>query len=1056
MYSRSILEFTWRALRGIANAVVPVFSPFPGADRAIYSLTGSIEALYQEALNKSNNKKYLSAHEKINQVIQSDTTNYLHYNLAGYIKISLGFYKDAIFIIDKENQLSPNNSITYSNLGFAKKEIGQFEEAKKCFLKSIELNNYKNAYKHLGLMFIYEGNYDEGLALLEKAISKDSKYKSAWVAKGFACLVKDQIDEAKACIEHCDAIGEEILNTLLKGLLAFVNHGGDHDYYFETVQEKIKDKAFEKVSIKMEICYMASKYFVLKNNLNEGKKWILLGLSIKPDYIPLLIMVLESDELKKMSIFHPFLEIYKLNEASVLELDGKLDEAFKCLKQLIDLGIRSNTVFINRGKLFHRIGNFNEAIASYSHAINLNANVSSAYLGRAKSHEAMQQYDLARKDIGNAIRILEMKDSDHFKRGIQAFHWGFYDKAITFFKRDLKEEKPNLYSKVNLVLSYIMDRKKFQASTHYLGFKNDLDKQSISIIECFMNYKENETIFKRNLDEINLMIEDSTRGALLRKSICFTTASFFMGKESDLAETFIIQGLEIDPESKKLLRLANDPLMANSSKLKEFQNKENAQQRKGIISQVDLERAALYMMINFQLGWNKILLCNYDEAIQYFIGVTKNVKYSKSFLGLAFCYLMKGNLLECEKYLSEFIITKDPIRDFELIEVLLSHSKGEENCYLGSLTEIKEWLSTDIKEQNQEKLYICAMAAHYFLEKKMIIESKEFISIGLKIDPTSKNLLWMQYKSEELENAILVDALYETQLNLDDEKQKNITLENQRNELIDELETALDKLEESKALILKLESEFQYFVRSAHIEECSSNALKKENEVLKKESLDLTNKVNGLMSTDLVQENLKLSAKVIESQKLIKTFESDKQKLDAEISKLKQQLSNVQEEKRCFEEKNRDLASDKQNFHNRMVVLQEENENLKIELNAVNSLQSKTVEKLKSSLSELEKLRSLPEKLEFSELTIKNLSAQINNLTMKNTELKNELEKKKPKIPLVSNLKKDKGEKKSSKKSRANSFFSEPQSTNESNRFNIIGSNSSSSTVSKQTINQWS
>lgn len=1056
MYSRSILEFTWRTFSSVASyLVVPVLAPFPGGSRVIYSLTGLVEALYKEALNESDNKKYLFAHEKINQVIQSGTTNWLHYNLAGYIKISLGFYEEAVFVLNKASQHKPNDEVVYNNIGFAKKELGQFEEAKQYFLKSIELNNYKNAYNHLGLMLIYEGNYDEGLALLEKTISKDRQYKSAWVAKGFAYLLRNQMEETKNCITRCDSIGGETQNTLLKGLLAFVSQSGDHDHYFEAVKQIIQDKTFEDISDKTIICYMASKFFVLKNNIDEAKRWILLGLVIKPDYIPLLIMILENKELEKITIFRPYLEIYGLKKAAQFEAESKLEEAIQCLNHLIDLGIKSNTVFIKRGDLFHRIGHFNEAIASYSDAIRLEPNISLTYLGRAKSHEAMQQYDLARKDIGNAIRLLEMKDSDHFKSGMQAFRWGFYNKAIHFFKKDLKSRETNPYSKSNLILSCIMNEQKIQAYEHYLSFKHYLDKQSIDIIECFMNYKEDETIFKRKLDAVNLIIKDSTRDAQFRESICFVAASFFMGKESDLAETFIIKGLEIAPTSKKLLRLANDPLMANSSKLKEFQNKQDAQQRKEIIDQVDVERAALYMMINFQLGWNQILLCNYDQAIQYFIGITKNVKHNKSFLGLAFCYLMKGNLVECEKYLSEFIISKEPIKDFELIEVLLSHSRGEENCYLGSLTEIKEWLSGEIKEHNQEKLYICAMATHYFLERKMFLESESFISMGLKINPTNQNLLWMKFKLEKLEKEILVDELYETHSSLDAEKQTNKTLEHQRNELIDELEIALEKLEESQTLVIQLESEFQNFVRNAHAEECLLNDLKKENEALKKEGAILNNKVNGLMSTDFVQENLKLLGKISECEKLIKSFESDKKKLDVEILSLKQKITDLREEKNRFEEKNRDLTLDKESLYNQTVALQNENENLKIQLNEVVMLQAKTVEKLKLSLSELEKLRYLPERLEFSELTIKNLSQQIESLKTKNDELKMELEleKRKPKIPLVSSLKKSKGEKKSSEKPLIGGLFPSPKPTNESSRLNAMNSSSSASFASKQNMN---
>ncbi len=103
-----------------------------------------------------------------------------------------GNYTNAIICYDMALAIDPDDSNVLVNKGDALTNLGRYEEAKQCYDKTLAQNpNSSMALYNKACIMALNGETNESLSLLEKAISLDSKLIEAAKTEGAFVNMRD-------------------------------------------------------------------------------------------------------------------------------------------------------------------------------------------------------------------------------------------------------------------------------------------------------------------------------------------------------------------------------------------------------------------------------------------------------------------------------------------------------------------------------------------------------------------------------------------------------------------------------------------------------------------------------------------------------------------------------------------------------------------------------------------------------------------------------------------------------------------------------------------------
>lgn len=115
------------------------------------------------------NRRYVDIEKKN---IRNDF--YQEYQIAIQLH-SIGEIKEASEHLLKSIELNPNFNLSYLELAIIMMKIGKVSEAKPLLLHSIKLKKNETAWSHLGIVEVYEKNFDKAIECFKKAISMNEK-----------------------------------------------------------------------------------------------------------------------------------------------------------------------------------------------------------------------------------------------------------------------------------------------------------------------------------------------------------------------------------------------------------------------------------------------------------------------------------------------------------------------------------------------------------------------------------------------------------------------------------------------------------------------------------------------------------------------------------------------------------------------------------------------------------------------------------------------------------------------------------------------------------------
>ena len=128
-----------------------------------------------------------------------------------------------------------------------------------------------------------------------------------------------------------------------------------------------------------------------------------------------------------------------LNQAISAHQEGKLEEAEKNYKKIIELKPKNSIAHVNLGTLFQRLGKFEEAEASFKKGIDLKPDFAEAYFNLGNTQKILKKFKQAETSFKKAIKLKPDLTTAYNNLGNIQLELGKYEEAELSYKNAIEQ-----------------------------------------------------------------------------------------------------------------------------------------------------------------------------------------------------------------------------------------------------------------------------------------------------------------------------------------------------------------------------------------------------------------------------------------------------------------------------------------------------------------------------------------------------------------------------------------------------------------------------------------
>lgn len=392
----------------------------PGSSATTESI--DLQPLLAQAASHTQKREFAAAVAILNKIVTTHPDVAEGYFRRAGILADVGQDRDALVDFNTAIKLNPENPAYRNMRGFFLLTRQQHAEAIKDFSEAVRLDpKYSQAYNNRGLAILSTGKLEDAIQDFDKAAQLNPKYVDAYNNRGFAYFNAGDLEKASADFDKALELNPEYINAYNnRGLLRFrleeyEKAVEDFTAAIERDRTNVKyyqhrGEAYQKLGRKQEAQADADKiaWLVQLNQLN-------INVAQEPknpdSYIQRASHLLEGGEQKiGLANFEAALRIdpkaskVYTSRAAFWLARGEFDKAIADCDRSIEVAPRLEAYSI-RGDAYLGKGDYDKAIADYTQAKRLDVDVAQAYFLRSKARHAAGQLELAREDLGRALKI---------------------------------------------------------------------------------------------------------------------------------------------------------------------------------------------------------------------------------------------------------------------------------------------------------------------------------------------------------------------------------------------------------------------------------------------------------------------------------------------------------------------------------------------------------------------------------------------------------------------------------------------------------------------------
>jgi tetratricopeptide (TPR) repeat protein len=297
------------------------------------------------------------------------------------VRAHLGEHAAALRDIQIALEKDPRNPAIYDTLGVIRLAAHDYQAAVRDLNQALHVSkNYAPAMVHRGMAYGALGSLKAAYSDFNRARDRDPRSKEAWTG---LCLSRRLSRDHQAAVRDCTralGLSPNYGPAYLQRGLAYLKLGD--------VQRAITDlhSAHQLGTRRAEGLLALSYAHALAKHYKEAHHSYLAALALDPNA--------------------------KTFQAGFSAPSGDADDYFTAMSDIESLNasdISDPYIFVVRGDAMHNAGHFDKAIVEYTKAMELDAEVSDAYIGRGNSLFAQESYDAAQQDF---LRAIELAPSD--------------------------------------------------------------------------------------------------------------------------------------------------------------------------------------------------------------------------------------------------------------------------------------------------------------------------------------------------------------------------------------------------------------------------------------------------------------------------------------------------------------------------------------------------------------------------------------------------------------------------------------------------------------------
>jgi len=404
-----------------------------------------IDKQLNQAFNYHQKGNLREAEKIYREILQNKPDNDTVLYLLGTLASQSGQYETAINLLNKAIEINPAADY-YKGLGDILYNIGKKQEASQFYRKTIELNpDDEETSFNLALLCQQLGNIDEAIRCFENVVRLNPKDVDAFNSLG-ALFFNNKRDFVNA---------EKCFNRVVELKHGFV------DGYFNL--------GLVYTALKQNDKAISSYNKVIKLNPKHTKAYFKKGLLFGNDYdktIECYTKLIEFEP-QNADAYYNLANAYRskdqggLTRAGLL-LDNNIDKsaylnkAIKYYEKAIELDPNLAQAYNNLATIYSQNGNMDKAQICLQKAIKLKPDFCDAYINLAALYLNINEFDLVEEYYFKALNLKPNSVNLYIKIGDFYYNTGEYNKSKEYYSKALELNPDSIEAKWALSSIYIM------------------------------------------------------------------------------------------------------------------------------------------------------------------------------------------------------------------------------------------------------------------------------------------------------------------------------------------------------------------------------------------------------------------------------------------------------------------------------------------------------------------------------------------------------------------------------------------------------------------------
>ena len=328
------------------------------------------------------------------------------YTQLGIAHLQKGDFDKAIFYFNKAIELDPTNPMAHSNRGIAFCKMKQYDKAISDLDKALEIDiRDADAYNERGIAYFEKGQYDQAISDFNKAIEINPYHPLAWKNLGYGyyrmkkwpeaidklLIAKDMDEWGPGVEEGLHVTLREAFSDLRKWVNDKPMEPMSHYYLsYAHLYKGESDKALKEIDKAIEQDSSKAQFYKARGNIyfNQNKYN-----SAVADYERCGVL-----EPSNWACYASFGEISAL-------LLGKRKEGLEAVTKANTINPEVISVQISLGNVYAKSKEFEKAVAAFNKALSLGAKDPIIYFNLAATYFNLKKYDMAWRYVRVAERM---------------------------------------------------------------------------------------------------------------------------------------------------------------------------------------------------------------------------------------------------------------------------------------------------------------------------------------------------------------------------------------------------------------------------------------------------------------------------------------------------------------------------------------------------------------------------------------------------------------------------------------------------------------------------